>query len=266
MSIGNPDWLGSTSLATSRVAINQAAVTLTNLQENVNTAAIQGLGYELVISIQQTAAQTVNTPCRIRLDWTDQTTGLVTERQSWWVLAGSFGNPHTIIGHGPSAANELTLRIQNGGTGSPAVSVTASVLDVSRIYTRHDLRTDDNTSPAYPLAATPAADSDIVAGIVAELTTISIPAAQSVTRALPLYSGQIQVKQFSAVGVHMEIKTFAYGGGTSFNKTVAEVDSAANAAVYSQIWIPRIQCIIELDNQSATVADTPIVFVIVPLE
>lgn len=266
MTVGNPDWLGITPLSTSRVAIQQSGVVIPSASSQSFTTPIQGLGYEIYLSIAQSTVQVVNSPVRIRLDWTDKTTGIVTERQSWWVLAGTVNFPHIIIGHGPSAANTLSVSVLNAGATAPSITVSLDVLDVSRTYARHDLRTDDNIGVAYSDPATPAIDSDILAGIMGEIVSVSIPAAQTINQVMPLYSGQIQVKQFAgASGIQVLVRGVGYVT-TAYNQTIAEIDTGANVTAYNQVYLPRIQQELRLTNPDGANPVTPLVFAVVPLE
>jgi hypothetical protein len=222
----------------------------------IGPETIGQIAYEFVIQIGATQ-NTAITPCSIEFQWTDSTSGLVTATQVYNVYGaytGAGGNPHIIEGHGPSNSDTLTVTITN--SGAQALQIAYSLLQSSRLYQRHEWRTQNpagNISfPTFTyISCAPAIN------ILAAQQTGSIANNTSVTYLLPFYVGTALVYLHSA--------TAAVGASATLQDNLTNLNSVS-IQKYSSIatgdlappgsaTLPRDQCTIVVANATGAASN-----------
>lgn len=224
----------------------------------ISNLVISQISYELSIVAETSAA--AQTPVIVQLKWIDSTTTFVVAQQEFSFFAGSVASPHTIEGHGPSAADRLTIVIINGSTAN-SVSVEYVVTQASRPYLKHLWKTVAafGTLPSIP--GLTMAPGDPNAGILIDTEDI-LAASALVKYVLPLYTGDVTWNARDNGGVTALSQFFIHAvvwTGTIANDVIAARQSGQSgfagftaSSTEGDITLPRTQCVHESHNQNTS--------------
>jgi hypothetical protein len=182
---GVPLLAGKTTLSSNtagQVIVTASTFTLTGAPWNITQ-----VGYEIVISLASAIATTA--PLTIQAMWTDTTTGIQTETQQYNVYTGTVAAPHFFKITGPTNANQFSVKIVNAVGAS--VTATWVVSGVSRIYTRHDIRTiySGGNNPVFA-GFTLAIGTSLATNVLTN-TRALVNLNSTSTWMLPIYSGNV---------------------------------------------------------------------------
>lgn len=248
---GSPDWGGSAILSQSITAIEASSVSIAPGTQQTFTGMISRTGYEIMLQLVNATTGSVKTPVKIFITWLDTTSGIVVEKQLWWVSSGDSTGAHIINGHGPSAGNQVKVQVTNFSGAAPSLLASVTLLDVARTYAGHEWRTDTTAGPVYP--GFTAMGSDLEAGIIGAVATQSVPAAGSVVLLLPLANGPFAATGFTTSGttdgefaINAALDPLVNGVATPFDQF-----SDTKGDMAGQSSLPRQQCTLTLHNHAA---------------
>lgn len=144
-------------LTKSTLLYRQAIVNLGAGQSaSTGVLPVSQIGYEVLVSAQ-TGAASANPFARVALQWTDSTTEFIVATDTFVMPMATDAGGFTVIGRGPTKADELNITVTNfDTTTAPVIALTA--LANSRVYPADQWRwagTADagRTVPGYALAA-----------------------------------------------------------------------------------------------------------------
>lgn len=226
----------------------------------VSARAAGQVGYEISLSVS-TLAVTASA-VTISVKWFDTATGLLTDTQNWTFFAGSVSRPHNVRITGPSNGDQVTIAAT---AGANAITIAFTVMQTSRVYTRHSghtltLNFGNPTIPGFTFAS-----GDASSGILCAESQV-VTNSGSTTLILPLYSGTARFwgRASDTTGTNSEWRlgyrseliivndNFPYIGlgGQGFSPDGAgsfEIDNVA---------MPRTQMTLQLLNHNTTASNT----------
>lgn len=248
---GSPDWGGSAPLSQSITAIQAASVSIPAGGQQTFTGMISRTGYEIMVQLVNSTTGSVKTPVKIFVTWLDTTSGIVVEKQLWWVSSGDATGAHVILGRGPSAGNQVKVQVTNFSGAAPSLLASVTLLDVARTYVGHKWETDVTTGPVFP--GFTAAASDLPAGIIAAAAAQPIAAAGSVAFLLPLAPGPFVLVGFTTSGTTDGEYSIEAALDTLVGGIAHPLDQLTDAKgdIFAQSSLPREQMTITLHNHSA---------------
>lgn len=248
--IGTPDWGTHTALIRESTVSFNTAVRVGPGATQTLTVNLTRTGYSVFINMYDFSGNN-SIPMSLKVNWLDSAGPNLIGFQRWWAYAGSSAASHTIVGHGPNESGTMQIIMHNHHATDTA-SVTIDVADVSQPYSRHDWRTDDDVTPAFP--GFTYVTSDLMSGIVAAVPNLAVPATTVVNFLMPLYAGW-------AVFANNEAPT--EGANYSITSQADQVLPAGflqnMLAIVGQYWgnqlvcLPRAQCGLQINNYSGAV-------------
>lgn len=236
------------------------AIPATATRNLVTNMTVNQVAYEMAFSIS-TAAGTAS-GLIIVAQWTDSVSGLLTDTQTWSVFAGTTIAPHTLRITGPSNGDQLTVFIVNGAN---AITVAFSIMQTSRVYTRHFGHTINlnQIQPSFP--GFTFASCDPSSGVLcAESDAVAL--SSSASRLLPLYSGTARAwgRASLATGTDSEWRlTYSSALLTLGDSIPYQVEgnqgfspAGQGSSEIDNVAMPRSQMILQLFNHNAAGANT----------
>lgn len=196
----------------------------------------------------------------VELQWYDSTFGALMDDEIYYFYSGNV-NGHLIHGRGPCKGDQLVIRITNY-SGASAITVSDTVLQVPRVFTREFWKTITlgAVAPVFPGFTAPLMNP--AAGILcADSSTVAANGTK--TLVLPLYTGTVRLQgiggdpvsgntQWGVVNqvdqVAEQAFLFVNNGVTGF------APSGALSAYVPATPLPRSQCAITLFNKNSTTA------------
>lgn len=226
--------------------------------------AIGQIGYEFFIELGCTQ-NTAVAPVSIEFQWTDSSSGLVTATQVYNMYAaytGGGGPTHNVEGHGPSNADTLTITIT---ATSGAIQVALAILETSRVYGRHDWRTQNPASVTITFPTMTYVSCVPAANILAAQTSPSLNSS-SITYLLPFFTGSAQI--WGSIAVAANAGSFLVQDALAVlsNSTLARFKTSSGDVAPSPFVLPRDQCTIQLSNGTATASTMSVGIVAQELE
>jgi hypothetical protein len=218
------------------------------------------IGYEFLIEAS-TAQNTAVAPVSVIFTWTDSSTGFITAIQVYnfySAYTGAGGGAHVVEGHGPSNGDQLNVSIF---ASTSAITVSFTLLQTSRIYGRHEWRTQN----AAGNITFPTMTYVSCAPAVNILAAASISLAQNATETylLPFYTGACMLSgtTTNAIDGVWQIRDTL----TNLSFPVLTQLSGANTGPVP-ITLPRDQCQLELENTDAAAQFVNVAITIQELE
>lgn len=222
---------------------------------------ITQIGYEFLIECG-TAQNTAIAPVSVIFTWSDSATGFVTATQVFNFYAsytGGGGPVHVVEGHGPSNGDQLNVEIY---CSTSAVTVAYTLLQTSRIYGRHEWRTENAPGIAITF---PTMTYVSCAPAIDILASASISLAQNATETylLPFYTGTCILSGTTTNDIDgiWQIRDTL----TSLPYPVLAQLSGGNTGP-TVITLPRDQCQLELENTDAAAQFVNVAITIQELE
>lgn len=209
----------------------------------------------------------VAAPTTVDVAWQDAATGITLDHQIWKILQGAnAANPHTIIGKGPTAGNQLVISVSNDLLAT-TMTATISLLETTNTYTTHDWRTDSSPTSRFSIAGFVGAsiNHDSLAGILGQLINSPITANNTNVYLLPLYSGIVNVWGLIttaagnpfAIYIKNEADSFATALGSALMSLPGPeyLPGGTSQQLAGNVIFPRAQCSLRIDNNTAAAAN-----------
>ena len=201
--------------------------------------------YHIFFQAVDNVAGTQHRTIQIQLTWMDSTTGDTVQIDTYYMLPGaSGGNPHKIVGDGPTKGDQCQIQITNND--SAAVTYTFTIAQSSRTFARDTWRTL-GTLPAATGFVLGASD---MPALVMEDTNPSPNAGQTINRQLPMFTSAVGIL-FNPLG--------AISGNATLN-IVSEDPNAQNLGFmysniiaggqrsYTQVFLGNSECYLQIIN------------------
>lgn len=200
------------------------------------------IGYEFFVQVSGDAASLLAVG-RLILTWSDSVSGNVVAQDAYSIMGGSAAFQQFSC-TGPTKGDTLAVKFHNYDV-SKAQQFQMSMVENSRVFVRDDLR--QLTNVAVPLIAN--ATYDQQAGILAA-TNPTIAAGATATRLIAFYSGLVNLFAFGplayTVSIAMEDGALGSIGGNNLWEQI--VAPAAGGTIYQAIALPRMQCVLSIQN------------------
>ena len=194
----------------------------------------------------------------VELQWYDSTFGALMDDEIYYFYSGNI-NGHLIHGRGPCKGDQLVIKITNY-SGASAITVSDTVLQVPRVFTREFWKTITLGAVAPVFPGFTAAANDIAGNIVAAASQ-TVPATSSAALVLPFYTGTVRLMAAGANTAGMTQVTIEpvtdQNAGNVFNfqgvngQSGFSVDGVTSLYA-SDIALPRAQCQMTLTNLLAS--------------
>lgn len=222
---------------------------------------ITQIGYEFLIECG-TAQDTAIAPVSVIFTWSDSATGFVTATQVFNFYAsytGGGGPVHVVEGHGPSNGDQLNVEIY---CSTSAVTVSYTLLQTSRIYGRHEWRTENAAGIAITFPTMTYVSCAPAIDILAS-ASISLAQNETETYLLPFYTGTCILSGTTTNDIDgiWQIRDTL----TSLPYPVLAQLSGGNTGP-TVITLPRDQCQLELENTDAAAQFVNVAITIQELE
>jgi hypothetical protein len=209
---------------------------------------ISQIGYEFIIELG-TAQDTNAAEVSINFQWSDSASGLVTAVQTFNAYAaytGGSGPSHQVEGHGPSNADTLFVYVT--ATSQP-VEVYYALLQTSRVYGRHDWRTQNPSGVAITFPTMTYVSCNPACNILAGQATGNLTENESISYLLPLYVGTGSIWFNTGTQVTGGAALLQDAFNVLSSSTLQRWKSASNGDQSpTPISLPRDQCTIEMLN------------------
>jgi hypothetical protein len=246
---------GGAYLLTGKTVISQAApVVPANGTTNLGPFTMPRPGWELGLSLTATAGTTLD----YTLTWTDSVTGLTVEQERWKVTCGYSASPHVIYGSGRARGDTLAVKLTAGSLGAITVSYTLLATTTAPLAT--DMRTLAMGGGNGGLGT----GGNIPDGLIlTNNETVNLAAATAVLRALPLYSGPVQVQAHTASGLaDLQVVVADMTGLMGNWNNVYNAWSNSKGVINDTLYLPRAQCQITYANNNAAAQTCDVALII----
>lgn len=226
----------------------------------LSAVPVNQIGYEMLFTFS-TAAATAS-GAFIFVSWSDSVTSLVTDSQTWSFFAGSNAAPHSIRLVGPSNGDRVTVI---AGSKANAQTVKYSIMQTSRVYTRHlgHTLTPQGVAPSYP--GFTAANADPSSNILCAESQ-SVGASGNTVLLLPLYCGTARfwARASDGTGLNNEWRLLYNSALITLNDTIPyQIEgnqgfspAGQGSAEIDNVAMPRTQLSLQLVNHNTTTANT----------
>jgi hypothetical protein len=211
--------------------------------------------YEIVLKVGSGGAAAP--VCVVELFWTDSISGLAADYQRFMFFAGATGAEHLIHGHGPSNADQLVVSFT---AGLAQITVNYSIMQSSRIYTKHLWRTTNPQTSLPVFSGFSFPPQDVGAGIILGVQD-SVAANGAVKYLLPLYTGDVEwngrdngnVASMSRYFMNAEAET-AISNNTILTRLAGASGFAGSgpSSMEGGFTLPRVQCSHQYNNLNTT--------------
>jgi hypothetical protein len=217
---------------------------------------IDQIGYEFFIQLG-TTQNVATAPVNIVFQWTDSSSGLVTATQVYNMYAaytGGAGPTHNVEGHGPSNADTLTITIT---ATSGAIQIACAILETSRVFGRHDWRTQNPASVTVTFPTMTYISCVPAANILAAQVSPSLNNS-SIEYLLPFYTGTAILWGGIAVDTNAGVFDLVDLLSTLSSTLVARYKVGSSSfgnlgdVAPTPISFPRDQCLLNMINGTAT--------------
>lgn len=269
-----PDWNAPQGHATAISTTGAPLLNLYSLLANINTNISAGAtltlpvtgifnitqpGYEALFQIA--APSSLQSIVTVEMTWFDSTSGIISAYRRFRFFAGASGTPHIVEGHGPSNANQLTVKIT---AGAQAIAIAGAILQSSRIYLNHVWRTANTaqTPPVFP--GFTYAPGDFAAGILLAAED-SLLLSTNKKYLLPLYTGDVtwNGRDSSGLSGKSQYQILAEPE-TGFTNTVIAIRGAGQSgfagfnpsSMEGGVTLPGVQCSHQYFNLDTTTTRT----------
>lgn len=203
---------------------------------------VNQIGYEFFLQVEGNAASILPVGL-LTLTWSDSVSGNVVAVDHYSVL-GANAAFQQFTCTGPTKGDTLAVTFHNYDAGQ-AQLFQMSMVENSRVFVRDDMR--QLTTIAPPLIAVGAYDQQ--AGILLAMNP-TIAAGATAARLLAFYSGLVNVYAFGplAYRVNIAMEDGALGALGGNNLWAQSVTAAAGGDLYQAVALPRMQCILSVQN------------------
>ncbi|SRR6266568_5465589 len=245
--------------------INQLAPLTVNASNNrfFGPFTVNQPSYDIGFSLHTSSGVAIIN--QIIMEWSDSMSGLIVERNTWYVWAGTVANPHVIRGSGPCAGNTLSVTINNLNPVNGETLDNITLLGTSQLRGRHDWRTDDANNTGFDIPTFTATTPDMESSLIAS-SAISVGAGATATRALPLYSGAAWMHAETTkldASARMTVQNITgAAGGLPYVDVATVTTSAVDGRANSLIFMPRAECQLLLHNADAGVQTLKVMLIV----
>lgn len=251
---GNPDWGGTPQVhGTEEVLIaNIANIAPGGSQQHV--ISVTRPGYIVEIHAWNQTDTVTLLPVAVEMRWQDTVSTNGIDTQLWQFLAGTTAQPHYVDGKGPTSGGTLVLTVFNNAAAGPSLSYFIIVDETSAAPVRHDWRTDDIFF--FAIAGSLVPGHDAVTDILAFRNAVNLAVNTPDIRSLPLYNGLVQLHADTSLAnatLQITIKP-AGGSGAEISAVVYFATTDATGNLNAQVYLPRTQCSITINNAGAGAA------------
>lgn len=217
-------------------------------------------GYEVELNVATLggAAPVVS----VELQWFDSTFGALMDDEIYYFYSGNL-NGHLIHGRGPCKGNQLVMVIRNY-SGVSAITVSDTVLQVPRVFTREFWKTITQGAVAPVFPGLTAAGMNPAAGtLCADSSTLAASGSKSLV--LPLYTGTVRLHGVGSDPVSGNaqweiVNATDQAAGQAIllanNGVTGFAPAGALSAYVPQTPLPRAQCALDLFNKNAGAGQT----------
>lgn len=203
---------------------------------------VNQIGYEFFLQVSGDAASLLPVGL-LSLTWSDSVSGNVVAVDHYSVIGGSAAFQRFSC-TGPTKGDTLAVKFHNYDA-TQAQQFQMSMVENSRVFVRDDLR--QITTVAVPLISNGVYDQQ--AGILLA-TNPTIGAGATVARLIAFYSGLVNVYAFGplAYRVNIAMEDGALGTLGGNNLWAASVLAAGGGDLYQPVALPRMQCVLSIQN------------------